>query len=66
LNIISLFEYLTESHDKISNKKHYFENDEFFYIVNIEKTIIYVYIEKGIIGFKLMMLELEKRDLEMI
>jgi len=35
--VLVLFEYLTVPLDKISNKKKYFENDESFYIVNIEK-----------------------------
>jgi len=36
-------------------------------MVNIEKGhYIQVYVEKRMIRFKLMMLELEKRDLEMI
>jgi len=66
--LLVLFEYFTESLDKLSNKKNYFENDESFqfYIVNIEKGhYIQVYVEKKI-RFKLMMLELEKRDLKMI
>jgi len=38
-----------------------------FYIINIERGhYIQVYIEKRMIRFKLMMLELKKRDLEMI
>jgi len=38
-----------------------------FILVNIEKGhYIQIYVEKKIIRFKLMMLELEKRDLEMI
>jgi len=54
--------------DKISNKKNYFENDESFqfYIVNIQSHYIQVYIKKRMIRFKLMIFELEKRDLEMI
>jgi len=50
-----LFEYLTVSLDKISNKKNYFENDKSFqfYIVNIERGhYIQVYVEKRIIRFK--------------
>jgi len=39
----------------------------FSFIVNIEKGhYIQVYVEKRMINFKLIMLELEKRDLEMI
>jgi len=38
------------SFDKISNKKNYFDNDE-FYIVNIEKDhYIQVYVEKRMIS----------------
>jgi len=60
---------LTVFLNKISNKKNYFENDDFlkFYTVNIEKGYyIQIYVEKKMIRFKLMMLELEKLDLEMI
>jgi len=35
--MLILFEYLIVSLDKISNKKNYFENNESFYIINIEK-----------------------------
>jgi len=41
--LLILFEYLTVSLDKISNKKNYLKNDEFFkfYTVNIKKGPLY-------------------------
>jgi len=65
--LLVLFEYLTVFHDKISNKKNYFKNNEFFYIIfyiiNIIKgDYIQVYVKKRMIGFKLMMFKLEKRN----
>jgi len=38
----------------------------FMVYTKLKKAYIQVYVEKEMIGFKLMMLELEKRDLETI